>query len=79
MENKSNEDDTKEENINLIDLLGKNGFKEILEKLQTNSDEDIVDDAEKIFDEFFDDNNNENNLDNIDINDIINDIQEEEE
>ena len=76
---KSNEDDTKEENINLIDLLGKNGFKEILEKLQTNSDEDIVDDAEKIFDEFFDDNNNENNLDNIDINDIINDIQEEEE
>ena len=76
---KSNEDDTKEENINLIDLLGKNGFKEILEKLQTNSDEDIVDDAEKIFDEFFDDNNNENNLDNIDINDIIKDIQEEEE
>ena len=55
------------------EFLLKNEFKEILEKLQVNSNEEIVNNAEKIYEEYFevfDDNSN-----NCNINDIIDDYK----
>ena len=69
------DDDDEDKNINrsiLIEFLEKNGFKEILEKLQYNSDETIMKIAEGIFEEFFD-NSFDDNSDKININDIIGD------
>ena len=56
---------------NIKEFLEKNGFKEVLEKLLNNSDEEISKCSSSIIDEFFDDGSNDNN--NININDIIND------
>ena len=64
----------------LIEFLEKNGFKEILEKLQYSSDETIMKIAEGLFEEFFD-NSIGDNSDKININDIIgedNNIKNEE-
>ena len=75
-----NNSDEKGDNIalnNFIKLLEKNGFKEILGKMQYNSDEEIMIAAEKIFDEYFD-INDDNNSDKININDIIEDYEKEE-
>ena len=52
----------------LAEFLEKNGFKEILLKLQYNSDDMIMKYAEKMFDEFFDKDDDNNS---ININDII--------
>ena len=54
---------------NIKEFLEKNGFKEVLEKLLNNSDEEISKCSSTIIDEFFDDGSNDNN--NININDII--------
>ena len=75
-----NNSDEKGDNIalnNFIKLLEKNGFKEILGKMQYNSDEEIMIAAEKIFDEYFD-INDDNNSDKININDIIEDYEKED-
>lgn len=56
---------------NIKEFLEKNGFKEVLEKLLNNSDEEISKCSSSIIDEFFDDGSNDNN--NININDIIKD------
>ena len=55
------------EGVNFRDFLTKYAFKEILEKLQTNGDENIVDLAEKIYEELYDDDTDNN----INIDDII--------
>lgn len=59
--------------INFRLFLEQNGFKEILEKIQTNCDEEIADTAERVFDDLFEDNNDNNN---INIDDIIDDSYE---
>ena len=56
---------------NIKEFLEKNGFKEVLEKLLNNSDEEVSKCSSTIIDEFFDDGSNDNN--NININDIIKD------
>lgn len=81
-----NEDDNNNLTTNfLVDFLEKNGFKEILIKLQYNSGEDIMKLSEEIFDGYFD-HSIDDNSDKININDIIgedenkiNDDKEEED
>lgn len=68
---KKNDDENNDLTTNfLVEFLEKNGFKEILEKLQYNSDENIMENSEIIFDEYFD-NSIGDNSDKININDII--------
>ena len=62
--------------MNFNEFLLKNGFKEILQKLEMNPNEDIADSAEKISDEYFNDFNQEENK-NINIDDIVEDSNEE--
>ena len=57
------------------EFLLKIGFKEILEKLQINQNEDIVKTAEIIYDEYFEDFEDNSNSNNININDIIDDCE----
>ena len=57
-------------NNNFPLFLEQNGFKEILNKLLINSKEEIVDKAQKFYDEYFDDDIDDN-TDKININDII--------
>ena len=59
--------------IKFSEFLEQNGFKQILENLLTNADENIADAAEQIYEEMF--NNNEINED-ININDIIDDSED---
>ena len=54
----------------LVEFLEKNGFKEILERMQYNSDENIMKNSEIIFEDYFD-NSIGDNSDKININDII--------
>ena len=56
------------EGVNFREFLSLHGFKEILEKLQTNGDENIVDLAEQLFDKLYDDDSDNN----INIDDIVN-------
>jgi hypothetical protein len=56
------------EGVNFREFLEQHGFKEILEKLQTNGDENIVDLAEKLYDKLYDDDSDNN----INIDDIVN-------
>ena len=68
---KKNDDENNDLTTNfLVEFLEKNGFKEILEKLQYNSDENIMENSEIIFDEYFD-NSIGDNSDKINFNDII--------
>lgn len=64
---KDDDEEMSKGHIRFSYFLEKNGFKEILEKLQTNNDSTISDTAEKIFDILFDDDddNNEINIDDI--------------
>ena len=59
--------------IKFSEFLEQNGFKQIIENLLTNTDENIADAAEQIYEEMF--NNNETNED-ININDIIDDSED---
>ena len=61
---------------NLKEFLVKNGFKEILEKLQINPNEEIVKNAEMIYEEYFEDFDDNSN--NYNINDIIEDCEFDE-
>ena len=61
---------------NLKEFLVKNGFKEILEKLQINPNEEIVKNAEMIYEEYFEDFDDNSN--NCNINDIIEDCEFDE-
>ena len=65
----------KSSDFNIKEFLLKNGFKEILEKLQINQNEDIVKTAEIIYDEYFEDFEDNSNSNNININDIIDDCE----
>ena len=66
-------DNTEDENesqmfvgVNFREFLEQHGFKEILEKLQTNGDESIVDLAEQIYEKLYDDDSDNNiNIDDI--------------
>ena len=62
--------------VSLKLFLEKNGFKEILEKLQTNSDSTISDTADTIFDSLFDNNDDDNE---INIDDIVDDNHNNED
>ena len=59
--------------IKFSEFLEQNGFKQIIENLLTNTDENIADAAEQVYEEMF--NNNETNED-ININDIIDDSED---
>jgi hypothetical protein len=73
---KKNDDENNDLTTNfLVEFLEKNGFKEILEKLQINQNEDIVKTAEIIYDEYFEDFEDNSNSNNININDIIDDCE----
>ena len=60
---------------NNVEFLLKNGFKEILEKLQVNPNEEIVKNAEKIYEDFFENFDDNSNSNNCNINDIIDDYE----
>ena len=62
--------------VSLKFFLEKNGFKEILGKLQTNSDSTISDTADSIFDSLFDNNDDDNE---INIDDIVDDNHDNED
>lgn len=79
--NKYENNDDEEEiimsySIKFKEFLDKNGFKEILEKLQLNPDENIVTTAENLYDELYDDGNIIN--EDINIDDIIEDFKNDE-
>lgn len=75
---KNNDGNKNTSDINLVEFLEKKGFKEILEKLQYNSDENIMNNAETLFEDYFDNSSN-NNSNNININDIIEDDEKAED
>lgn len=75
---KNNEGDEKIADINLVEFLEKNGFVQILDKLQYSSDEDIMNNAEFLFDNYFDHSQGENS-DKININDIIEDYEKDDD
>lgn len=65
-------------NIIFSEFLEQNGFKEILEKLETNSDENIADLAEGLYDEIYGNDDENNNNEDININDIIDESGDDE-
>ena len=76
-DNKGDENDLNiNEGITFKEFFEQHGFKEILETLQLNSDENIVDTAEAIYDSLYEDNINDNN---VNIDDIINEKIKENE
>lgn len=80
--NEYEKDDDEEEiimsySIKFKEFLDKNAFKEILEKLQMNSDENIVTTAENLYDDIYDNGNIIN--EDINIDDIIEDFKNNNE